>query len=84
MFAGRTHKFFLNPKRAIENSFLFFSDYKKSQGNSIGSPVVRTQHSHWLQVQSLVGELRSHKSCGEAKKKKKARNIVNINTLHKT
>ena len=71
MFAGRTHNFFfLNLKRAIGNSFLFFSDYKESQGDSIGSPVVRTQHSHWPQGQCLVGELRSHKPRGEAKKKR--------------
>ena len=37
-----------------------------------GSPVVRTQRFHcWVRVQSLVGELRSHKLCGMAKKEKK-------------
>lgn len=40
-------------------------------GNSLASPVVRTQHSYcsgW--VQSVVGELRSHKLGSEVKKRK--------------
>ena len=40
-------------------------------GEFPGSPVARTQEIslQWAQVQSLVGELRSHKSCGIAKKR---------------
>lgn len=51
-------------------------------GNSLASPVVRTQHSYccgW--VQSVVGELRWHKLGGEVKKRKGKRIKLSIEEL---
>ena len=49
-------------------------------GQFPGGPVVRTQgfHCHGPRVQSLVGELRSHKLCSAAKKKKKITSLKKV------
>ena len=45
-----------------------FPFYKKLIGTSLAGPVVRTLPSNQgVQVQSLVGELRSHVPCGQKK-----------------
>ena len=49
-----------------------FPFHKKLIGTSLAGPVVRTlPSSHWVQVQFLVRELRSHVPCGKKKPKHK-------------